>query len=119
MLRGMDDRAWDVLKQALPIKRKRTRGMSHADFRRVLNAILWVTITGARWCDLLKDVWFYSKSSAHRWLLRWQRDGTWQKILEYLLQTAVDKKLLTVDRLLVDGSFSPCETRGRRSGPRL
>ena len=115
MFSGMTDEAWEVMKTALPIKQKRTRGMPHADYRMVLNAILWVTITGARWRDLPKAEAFASKSSAHRWLLRWQRDGTWQKVLEKLLRMAAYKKLIDPERLLVDGSFSPIKD-GRRQG---
>lgn len=115
MFNGMQDAAWDVIKTTLPWKEKRSPGMPHADFRCVLNAILWITITGARWQDLPKTESFASKSSAHRWLLQWQRDGTWQKILEKLLLMAAYKNLIDPERLLVDGTFSPCEVR-RGSG---
>ena len=119
MFNGMQDAAWEVIKTALPWKEKRSHGMPHADFRCVLNAILWITITGARWRDLPRSEAFASKSSAHRWLIQWQRDGTWQKILEKLLSIAVYKKLVDPERLLVDGSFFPCEARRRRGRPWL
>ncbi|GDX47167.1 hypothetical protein LBMAG24_24950 [Bacteroidota bacterium] len=118
MFNGMQDSVWEVMKTALPWKEKRTAGMPHADFRCVLNSILWITITGARWKDLPRGEPFASKSSAHRWLLQWQRDGTWQKILEKLLKVAAYKKLIDPERLLVDGTFCPwkdgrqgCRTR--------
>ena len=119
MFNGMGDSAWEVMKTALPWKEKRSAGMPHVDFRYVLNAILWITITGARWRDLPKNPSFASKSSAHRWLVRWQRDGTWQKILDKLLQIAAYKKLIDTERLLVDGSFSPCEVGRRERRTRL
>ena len=119
MFNGMGDAVWDVMKTALPWKEKRSPGMPHVDFRYVLNAILWITITGARWRDLPKSPSLASKSSAHRWLLRWQRDGTWQKILDKLLQIAAYKKLIDAERLLVDGSFSPCKVRRWGSRTRL
>lgn len=119
MFNGMQDSAWEVIKTTLPWKEKRSPGMPHADFRCVLNAILWITITGARWRDLPKGASFASKSSAHRWLLQWQRDGTWQKILEKLLRIAASKQLIDPERLLVDGTFSPCKVRRRRGGLRL
>ena len=117
MFNGMQDAVWDVIKTALPWKEKRSRGMPHADFRCVLNSILWITITGARWRDLPKAESFASKSSAHRWLLQWQRDGTWQKILEKLLRIAAYKKLIDPERLLVDGFFSPWEDGRSRGRP--
>lgn len=115
MFNGIGDAEWEVMKTALPWKEKRSRGMPHAEFRFVLNAILWITITGARWRDLPREKHFASRSAAHRWLLRWQRDGTWQWILEKLLRIAAYKKLLDPNRLLVDGSFSPGEIRRRGS----
>jgi transposase len=113
MFNGMEDAAWELIKSTLTTSEKRSRGMPHADFRLVLNSILWITITGARWADLPRGGSFASKSSSHRWLLRWQRDGTWQKILEKLLRIAAYKGLIDLERLLVDGAFSPCKV-GRR-----
>lgn len=119
MFKGMTDSEWEVFHSILPKKEKRTAGMPPADFRCVLNAILWITITGARWRDLPKTEAFASKSASHRWLLRWQSDGTWQKILETLIQIAFRKKLIDPDRLLVDGSFFPLKDGRKRSGIRL
>lgn len=117
MFNGMQDGIWEVIKTTLPWKEKRSPGMPHANFRYVLNSILWITITGARWRDLPKAESFASKSSAHRWLLQWQRDGTWQKILEKLLRIAAYKKLIDPERLLVDGTFSPWENGRPRGRP--
>jgi transposase len=116
MFLGMNDLEWEVLKTALPPQKdKRSAGMPHADFRSALNTILWITLTGARWKDVPKEGAFASKSASHRWLVRWQRDGTFCKILEKLLSIASHKKLIDYNRLLIDGTFSPC-TDGRRSG---
>jgi hypothetical protein len=59
MFNGMGDSAWGVMKTALPWKEKRSAGMPHADFKYVLNPILWITITGARWnlLHLLSNLW--------------------------------------------------------------
>lgn len=112
MFNGMGNEEWEIIKTALSIPEKRSRGMPHACFRSVLNSILWITITGAPWRVLPRTSEFASKSSAHRWLLRWQRDGTWQRVLERLLKIAAYKNLIDPNRLLVDGSFSPRKTRG-------
>jgi hypothetical protein len=37
---------------------------------------LWVLITGSRWCDVPRGEQWGSRPSAHRWLGRWQDDGT-------------------------------------------
>lgn len=112
MFSGMGDEEWEIIKSALPVKEKRSRGMHHANFRSILNSILWITINGAPWHALPRHPQFASKSSSHRWLLRWQRNGTWQIILERLLKIAAHKDLIDPNRLLIDGSFSPCKAGG-------
>ena len=79
---GMSDDVWLVFEGLLPTSpKKRGRGFPHAPFRCVLNSILFILITGSRWCDIPKDPdVFASKSSSHRWLMRWQEDGTLHKV---------------------------------------
>ncbi|AUB41970.1 Transposase [Nostoc flagelliforme CCNUN1] len=55
---------------------KRGKGMPHAPYRYVLNSLLYILITGCRWCDLPQGDRWASKSSSHRWLKRWREDGT-------------------------------------------
>ncbi len=87
---------------------KREKGMPHANFRFVLNSIFWILFTGARWKDVPRRHDFASKSTAHRWLQRWKKEGVFDQMLIQLLRKAQDKGLTDCQRLLVDGSFSPC-----------
>jgi len=115
MFPGMSDQEWKIFKQALPKSpKKRGKGMPHANFRLVLNTILWILLTGARWRDVPKEPPFASKSSAHRWLQRWKKDGSLNRILLLLLKRARSKGMIDSHRLLVDGSFSPGKD-GRKS----
>ena len=43
----LTDNQWEVIKEYLPIKRKR-----QLDLREVFNAILWITRTGSQWRNL-------------------------------------------------------------------
>lgn len=114
MFKGLSTEEWELLKQELPKEPvKRGKGMPHADFRSVLNTILWILLTGARWSDVPREGYFASKSSSHRWLKRWQKDGTLNRILLHLLRRAQTKGLIDCHRLLVDGSFSPCKDGGK------
>ena len=111
---GMSDDVWAVFEGLLPPPPvKRGRGFPHAPFRLVLNSILYVLITGSRWCDIPKapDV-FASKSSAHRWLVRWQEDGTLHKIERGMVAMADLCGQIDWKRASVDGSF--CLWQGRR-----
>ena len=105
---GVSDDQWDMFEALLPKpSAKRGRGMPHAPFRCVLNSILYVLITGSRWCDIPRDTKvFASKSSSHRWLIRWQEDGTLYKLERSLVAMADLAGQIDWNRVSVDGSFS-------------
>jgi transposase len=105
---GLSDDAWVMLSVLLPsLPEKRGRGMPPAPFRSVINSILYVLITGCRWCDLpLGKAEFASKSSAHRWLTRWQDDGTLDKLYRGIIALADLSGKIEWSRVSVDGSFS-------------
>ncbi len=74
---GLSDLEWHLFADVFPpAPLKRGRGMPHTPFRKVVNTLLYVLITGCRWCDLPRGPQWASKSAAHRWLQRWQADGT-------------------------------------------
>lgn len=110
---GMSDEVWAVFEGLLPpLPVKRGRGMPPAPFRCVINSILYILITGSRWCDIPKDPEvFASKSSSHRWLMRWQADGTLHKIERGMIAMADLCGQIDWDRASVDGSFSPWQGR--------
>ena len=50
---GLTDAQWELLKPLFPPEPdKRGKGMPHGDWRKVLNTIIWVLVTGCRWCDV-------------------------------------------------------------------
>lgn len=110
---GMSDAMWVVLEGLLPAgPLKRGRGMPHAPFRCVLNSIFYVLITGCRWCDLPTDRRvFASKSSSHRWLVRWQEDATFDRICSGIRAIADFNGQIDWSRACVDGSFSQWQRR--------
>ena len=59
--------------------------------------------------DVPKDPNFASKSTAHRWLQRWKKEGVFDQMLIHLLRQAQEEELTDCQRLMVDGSFSPCK----------
>jgi transposase len=73
----LSDLEWKLFEDVMAKEgEKRERGMPHVPFRYVINTLMYVLITGCRWSDVPKGEIWASKSSAHRWLLRWQTDGT-------------------------------------------
>lgn len=107
---GVSDIQWDLMQRYLPKNEGYagpTGGMPPCDFRRVMNSILWVCITGAGWCQLPREPQFAPKTTAHRWLKRWSEDGTLERLAQAMIQTAELNQHITWQRAHVDGSFFP------------
>ena len=118
--KGLTDVQWEMLRPLLPGEpEKRGKGMPHGDWRKVLNTIIWVLVTGCRWCDVPKGKLWGSRSGSHRWLGRWMSDGTWEQIKAHLLGAAELAGKIDWSRAAIDGSFSPGQGRGRRCGVRV
>ena len=49
---GMSDAEWELVEDIFPDKAKKSRGMPTAYPRKILNSLLFILITGCRWCDL-------------------------------------------------------------------
>lgn len=80
---GLSDLEWRLFEDIfLKEPEKHDRGMPHAPFRYILNTLLYILITGCRWCDVPRGEIWASKSAAHRWLKRWQADGTLENLQE-------------------------------------
>jgi transposase len=103
---GLTDAVWAIIEPLLPaVPAKPGRGRPHAPFRDILNTIIWVLITGARWADVPEENGFGSRSTSHRQLGIWESDGTWENIKARLTGKAYDLGLIDWERSSVDGSF--------------
>ena len=111
---GLNDLEWKLFEDIFPKtpKSTRARGMPPVPFRYVLKSLLYILITGCRWCDLPQGKIWSSKSSAHRWLKRWQKDGTFEQLQSRILALADNNGLINWNYGAIDGSFSPW--KGRR-----
>src|SRR5215211_1201243 len=92
--------------------------MPHAPFRQVLNTLLYVLITGCRWCDVPRGPQWASKSATHRWLQRWQADSTLATMQARSLGMAEERGMIHWEYGAVDGAFSPWQGWGRGRRPR-
>lgn len=108
---GLSELEWKLFVDILPEEKQRGRGMPHAPFRYVLNTMLYVLITGCRWCDVPIGEKWASKSAAHRWLKRWSEDGTLELIQQRILGIAQEQGMIRWEYGAVDGSFSPWKRR--------
>lgn len=73
----MTDRHWDCIKHDVPCAKTGGRPRT-VDIRQVINAILYVLVTGCQWRQLPKD---YPKwQTVYAYFRQWRDDGTWQRI---------------------------------------
>ena len=109
---GLSDLEWPLFAAMFPPESTpRGRGMPPTSFRKVVNTLLDILITGCRWCDLPRGAQWASKSAAHRWLRRWQADGTLAARPARLLGLAEERGMIQWPYGAVDGSFSPRHRR--------
>ncbi len=75
------DRQWDCIKDDVP--QAKTGGRPRTvDIRQVINAILYVLVTGCQWRQLPKD---YPKwQTVYSDFRMWRDDGTWQRMHDTL-----------------------------------
>jgi transposase len=78
----LTDKQWERLQPLLPPERSGKRGRPYRSHREVLNGILWVKRTGAPWRDLPQRYPPHGTCSDR--LTRWERDGTWERVLQAL-----------------------------------
>ena len=61
---GLSDLEWKLFEDIFPTFESRLRGMPPVPFRYVFNSLLYILITGCRWCDLPRgDRWAFPELS--------------------------------------------------------
>jgi hypothetical protein len=76
----------------------------------VLEGILWVLKTGARWRDLPRE--YHSASTCWRRLRDWEEQDLWLRIWRVFLSELDAKKKLDWGQCFIDGSFAPAKKGG-------
>jgi transposase len=77
---------WEFVRKRIP--KEPGGGRRRHDAKRVIEGILWILKTGARWCDLPKE--YPSYQMYHRRFQEWRREGVIRAILEDLAETFID-----------------------------
>lgn len=102
---GLTDSEWELLRRLLP-EEKNATGRPPSEARSVLNTIFYLLITGCRWCDVPVGKKWAKKSSAHRRLGKWQKNGTFASLKASLLGAAHLAGKIDWQNASVDGSFA-------------
>lgn len=113
--RGLNNKEWAAVESLIPypwVIAKRGQRPLHP--RKILNTLIWVLITGARWCDVPRGKRWASRSCAHKYLGIWMRSGLLDRVLRELQEVCMVVKMIDLKRLAVDGFFSPGKGGGER-----
>ena len=89
----ISDRVWGLLRDYLP-GRHGVWGGKAKDNRLFLNAVFWILRTGAPWRDLPPE--YGDWKNTHRRFCRWRDKGTWEALLEQLVEDP-DYEWLIID----------------------
>lgn len=100
---------WRLVEPYLPklVRRADGRGRPWCDNRAVLNGILWVLRTGARWRDLPPR--YPSYQTCHRRFQQWARSGVLERILRLLLEHLRQHGQLDLSECFIDATFVPAK----------
>jgi transposase len=102
----LTDAQWARLAPLLPPQRpiKGSKGGRPAeDHRRIVNGLLWLDRSGARWRDMPERYGKWQTLATR--FYRWQRQGIWQRILDALQAEADADGKLDWEVHLVDGTI--------------
>lgn len=94
-----------LLPQPKPRSKRRKRGRPPKGNRQVLEGILWILKTGARWRDLPKD-FGVSASVCWKRLRLWEERGVWLRLWRAFLCELDQQAKLDWSETFLDGSFA-------------
>ena len=104
---------WKKIAPLLPKPPKQRKGgRPWIENRRVLEGILWILRSGARWQDLPEK--FPHPSTCWRRLRDWEEQGVWLNIWRTFLSELNERQQLKWSESFLDGSFAPAK-KGRWS----
>lgn len=110
----LSEAQWQKIAPLLPKLKRRRRGRPPKDNRVVLEGILWVLKTGARWRDLPRELGV-SPSVCWKRLRAWDEQGVWLRIWRAFLSELDQRGRLDWRESFLDGSFAPAKKGATQS----
>lgn len=101
----LTDEQWSIIEPLIPQNEKnaKRRGRPFACARAVLDGVLWVLKSGARWKDLPEK--YGSGKTCHRRFSAWNKQGVFEKILRRLAQHLKDVGAIDLTETYIDATF--------------
>jgi transposase len=102
----LTDKQWEKIQDLIPDGpvRRDGKGRPWKDKREVLEGILWIVKTGARWRGLPKDYPPYQ--TCHRRFQAWVEEGVFEKVIEALAKDLQERGGIDMSECFIDGTFS-------------
>jgi transposase len=107
----LTEKQWEKIEPLLP--RLKSNGRPWKRNREVLEGVLWILRTGARWKDLPER--YPHPSTCWRRLKQWEEDGTWLKIWRVFISVLEKKRQIDWAECFMDGSFVPAKKGASKS----
>jgi len=100
----LTDEQWSLIESLFEKRDEiQTRGRPPRSAREVLNGVLWILRSGARWADLPDR--FPPYQTCHRRFQEWVKDGRLKRVLETLAQDLLERGKLDLSETFIDGTF--------------
>ena len=104
----LTEKQWRKIEPLLPqLKPSPKGGRRFVENRQVLEGILWVLKTGARWRDLPPQ--YPSPSTCWRRLRDWEEQDVWLAIWRTFIEELDEAGHLEWEETFADGSFAPAK----------
>jgi transposase len=104
----LSEKQWLKIEPLLPQPKPSFKGgRPLSDNRAVVEGILWVLKTGARWRDLPPQ--YPSPSTCWRRLRDWEEQDVWLKVWHSFIVELDEAKHLEWEETFADGSFAPAK----------
>ncbi len=108
----LTEKQWEKIRALIadgPV-REDGKGRPWKDKREVLEGILWIVKTGARWRDLPKEYPPYQ--TCHRRFQQWVEEGVFDKVIEALARDLQERGGIDMSERFIDGTFSLAKKGG-------
>jgi transposase len=118
----LTDDQWNLLRPLIPPHKSGPgkSGRPVKDDRAILNGILWILKTGARWQDL--PARYPPYQTVHRRFQNWNQAGMMRTLLRELVRDLKERGGIDLSECFIDGTFNPAKKGAleleRQSGAR-
>jgi transposase len=103
---GLKDNEWAAVELLIPYRWARGKEQHPLHSRKILNTLVWVLTTGARWYDVPVGKQWASSACAHKYLGLWKETDLLERLLIALQEICIEAKTIDLTQLVVDGFFS-------------